>query len=53
MPPGLANPLKAARARRFPLIVSKLDRLSRNVHFAAFGRDCDACTAGRKKRCQN
>lgn len=52
--PGLASALEAARARRCPLIVSKLDRLARNVHFvaglmehqvhfmvAAFGRNCD------------
>jgi DNA invertase Pin-like site-specific DNA recombinase len=52
--PGLAAPLKEAKAARCPLIVSRLDRLSRNVHFtsglmehgvhfivAAFGRDCD------------
>src|SRR6266853_293396 len=51
---GLAAGLKEARAARCPLIVSRLDRLSRNVHFisglmehrvhfivAAFGRDCD------------
>jgi DNA invertase Pin-like site-specific DNA recombinase len=31
--PGLAAALKEARAARCPLIVSKLDRLSRNVHF--------------------
>jgi len=58
--PGLAAALKDARARRCPLIVAKLDRLSRNVlfitglmehrvHFmvAALGRDCDAspCTS--------
>jgi DNA invertase Pin-like site-specific DNA recombinase len=55
--PGLAAALKAARAARCPLIVSRLDRLSRNVHFiaglmehkvhfvvAALGRDCDAFT---------
>ena len=55
--PGLASALDAARTRRCPLIVSKLDRLSRNVHFitglmehkvhfmvAAFGRDCDTFT---------
>lgn len=55
--PGLAIALKAARAARCPLIVSRLDRLSRNVHFisglmehkvhfmvAALGRDCDAFT---------
>lgn len=55
--PGLAVALKAARAARCPLIVSRLDRLSRNVHFitglmehkvhfmvAALGRDCDAFT---------
>jgi DNA invertase Pin-like site-specific DNA recombinase len=49
--PGLATALKAARC---PLIVSRLDRLSRNVHFisglmehrvhfmvAALGKDCD------------
>ena len=52
--PALAAALKQAKAARCPLIVSKLDRLSRNVHFisglmehrvhfivAAFGRDCD------------
>jgi DNA invertase Pin-like site-specific DNA recombinase len=55
--PGLATALKAARLARCPLIVSRLDRLSRNVHFitglmehkvhfivAAFGRDCDEFT---------
>ena len=55
--PGLAAALKEARLARCPLIVSRLDRLSRNVHFiaglmehkvhfsvAAFGRDCDAFT---------
>src|SRR6185437_9405862 len=55
--PGLAAALKAARAAHCPLIVSRLDRLSRNVHFitglmehkvhfvvAAFGRDCDEFT---------
>ena len=55
--PGLAASLKEARTGRCPLIVSRLDRLSRNVHFitglmehkvhfvvAAFGRDCDAFT---------
>jgi DNA invertase Pin-like site-specific DNA recombinase len=31
--PGLATALKEARASRYPLIVSRLDRLSRNVHF--------------------
>jgi hypothetical protein len=31
--PGLAQALKGARAARCPLIVSRLDRLSRNVHF--------------------
>src|ERR1700730_659917 len=30
---GLAAALNEARAARCPLIVSKLDRLSRNVHF--------------------
>lgn len=57
MRPGLAAALKEARAARRPLIVSRLDRLSRNVHFitglmehkvhfmvAALGRDCDAFT---------
>ena len=51
---GLAQALKGARAARCPLIVSRLDRLSRNVHFisglmehrvhfivAALGKDCD------------
>jgi DNA invertase Pin-like site-specific DNA recombinase len=55
--PGLAIALKEAKAARCPLIVSKLDRLSRNVHFitglmehrvhfivAALGRDCDDFT---------
>jgi DNA invertase Pin-like site-specific DNA recombinase len=55
--PGLATALKEARAARCPLIVSRLDRLSRNVHFitglmehrvhfivAALGRDCDEFT---------
>ena len=55
--PGLASALKEARAARRPLIVSRLDRLSRNVHFitglmehkvhfmvAALGRDCDDFT---------
>src|SRR5689334_7790199 len=31
--PGLAAALKAAKSTRCPLIVSRLDRLSRNVHF--------------------
>jgi DNA invertase Pin-like site-specific DNA recombinase len=31
--PGLAGALKEAQAARCPLIVAKLDRLSRNVHF--------------------
>src|SRR5258708_5510515 len=31
--PQLAVALKAAKAARCPLIVSRLDRLSRNVHF--------------------
>jgi DNA invertase Pin-like site-specific DNA recombinase len=52
--PGLATALKEAKSIPCPLIVSRLDRLSRNVHFitglmehkvhfivAAFGRDCD------------
>ena len=55
--PGLATAPKEAKAARCPLIVSRLDRLSRNVHFisglmehrvhfmvAAFGKDCDAFT---------
>jgi DNA invertase Pin-like site-specific DNA recombinase len=33
MRPGLAAALKEAQAKHLPLIVSKLDRLSRNVHF--------------------
>jgi DNA invertase Pin-like site-specific DNA recombinase len=57
MRPGLVTALKEARAVRRPLIVSRLDRLSRNVHFitglmehkvhfivAALGRDCDDFT---------
>ena len=52
--PGLAAALKEAKVKRLPLIVSRLDRLSRNVHFisglmehrvhfmvAALGKDCD------------
>jgi DNA invertase Pin-like site-specific DNA recombinase len=55
--PGLAAALKKARGARCPLIVSRLDRLSRNVHFisglmehrvhfmvAALGKDCDDFT---------
>jgi DNA invertase Pin-like site-specific DNA recombinase len=55
--PGLAAALTEARAARCPLVVSRLDRLSRNVHFitglmehkvhfvvAALGRDCDEFT---------
>jgi DNA invertase Pin-like site-specific DNA recombinase len=33
--PGLAAALKDAKAAQCPLIVSRLDRLSRNVHFIA------------------
>jgi len=52
--PGLVTALKEARIARCPLIVSRLDRLSRNVHFisglmeqqvhfivAGLGKDCD------------
>jgi DNA invertase Pin-like site-specific DNA recombinase len=55
--PALATALKKARAAHCPLIVSSLDRLSRNVHFIAsllehhvhfvvaqLGRDCDEFT---------
>src|ERR1700734_1823137 len=55
--PGLAAALKEARSSRCPLMVSRLDRLSRNVHFitglmehkvhfvvAALGKDCDDFT---------
>jgi DNA invertase Pin-like site-specific DNA recombinase len=55
--PGLAAALKEARSARCPLVVSRLDRLSRNVHFitglmehkvhfivAMFGRDVDNFT---------
>ena len=57
MRPGLAAGLKDAKSARCPLIVSRLDRLSRNVHFitglmehrvhfivAALGKDCDDFT---------
>ena len=57
MRPGLAQALKDAKFQKCPLIVAKLDRLSRNVHFisglmehsvhfmiAALGKDCDAFT---------
>jgi len=52
--PGLAAALKEAKSAKGTLIVSRLDRLSRNVHFiaglmehkihfavAALGKDCD------------
>jgi DNA invertase Pin-like site-specific DNA recombinase len=55
--PGLRTALEEARELRCPLIVSRLDRLSRNVHFIAklmehkvhfivaqLGRDCDEFT---------
>ncbi len=55
--PGLATALKEAKAAPCALLVSRLDRLSRNVHFIAtlmehkvhfvvaqFGRDCDEFT---------
>jgi DNA invertase Pin-like site-specific DNA recombinase len=55
--PGLATALKEAKSARCPLIVSRLDRLSRNVHFisglmehrvhfivAALGKDHDDLT---------
>jgi len=55
--PGLVAALKEARSVRCPMIVSRLDRLSRNVHFitglmehrvhfivAALGKDCDDFT---------
>ncbi len=55
--PGLAAGIKEAKSTRCPLIVSRLDRLSRNVHFisglmehkvhfvvAALGKDCDDFT---------
>ena len=55
--PGLATALKEAKLARCSLIVSRLDRLSRNVHFisglmehrvhfivTALGRDCDEFT---------
>jgi DNA invertase Pin-like site-specific DNA recombinase len=55
--PGLAAALNEARTQRCALLVSRLDRLSHNVHFIAhlmehrvhfvvaqLGRDCDDCT---------
>jgi DNA invertase Pin-like site-specific DNA recombinase len=55
--PGLATALKEAQSAHCPLMVSRLDRLSRNVHFitgliehkvhfvvAQLGRDCDEFT---------
>jgi DNA invertase Pin-like site-specific DNA recombinase len=49
--PGLAKALKQAKVARLPLIVSRLDRLSRNVHFISglmehrvhfiVAKDCD------------
>lgn len=57
MRPGLAQALRDGKLQKCPLIVAKLDRLSRNVHFisglmehsvhfmiAALGKDCDAFT---------
>ena len=57
MRPGLATALKEAKLAHCALIVSRLDRLSGNVHFitglmehkvhfvvAALGRDCDDFT---------
>jgi DNA invertase Pin-like site-specific DNA recombinase len=54
MRPGLAAALNEAKSPRCPLVVSRLDRLSRNVHFisglmehrvhflvAALGKECD------------
>jgi len=45
--PGLAAALKEARSVRCPLIVSKLDRLSRNVHFISglMEHQCPECGA--------
>lgn len=37
--PGLAAALKEARTRRCPLMVSRLDRLSRNVHCYRYSGD--------------
>lgn len=55
--PGLATALTVAQGARCPLVVARLDRLSRNVHFIAglmehqvhfvvarLGRDCDEFT---------
>jgi DNA invertase Pin-like site-specific DNA recombinase len=55
--PGLATALKEAKAAKCSLVVSRLDRLSRNVHFvswlmehrvhfmvASLGKDCDDFT---------
>lgn len=55
--PGLAAALREAKSARCPLIISRLDRLSRNVHFisglmehqvhfvvSALGGDCDEFT---------
>jgi DNA invertase Pin-like site-specific DNA recombinase len=55
--PGLSTALKEAKSARCPLVVSRLDRLSRNLHFisglmehrvhfmvAALGKDCDEFT---------
>jgi DNA invertase Pin-like site-specific DNA recombinase len=55
--PGLATALEQAKSARCPLIVSRLDRLSRNVHFitglmehrvhfivTALGKECDNFT---------
>jgi DNA invertase Pin-like site-specific DNA recombinase len=55
--PGLARGLRQAKSAHCPLVVSRLDRLSRNVHFIAglmehkvhfmvaqLGRDCDEFT---------
>ena len=61
--PGLATALKEAKSARCPLIVSRLDRLSRNVHFisglmehrvhfivAQLGKDRDDFTLAEQER---
>jgi len=55
--PSLATALKEAKSARCSLIVSRLDRLSRNVHFivAAFGRIATTsyCTSMPRSRSRN
>ncbi len=45
--PGVAAALKEAKSAQCPLIVSKLDRLSRNVHFITGLMEASSCSPGK------